>query len=121
MEDHTSGPTVSQPSFVDLIDYPVSDLYRDHYAAQGLTYYSGRRADRKSEHHRGSASSKVLVAHAAHENFSETALSDPLAQAITELTAELRCWRRNGGQRVTTEHGTEKSNNAFNVVCKMRT
>ena len=26
----------------DYIDYRVSDLYRDHYAAQGLTYPSGR-------------------------------------------------------------------------------
>jgi len=26
----------------DLIDFPVSDLYRDHLAAQGLTYPSGR-------------------------------------------------------------------------------
>lgn len=26
----------------DLIDYPVSDTFRDHYAAQGLTYPSGR-------------------------------------------------------------------------------
>ena len=26
----------------DLIDFPVSDLWRDHYAAQGLTYPSGR-------------------------------------------------------------------------------
>ena len=27
----------------DLIDFPVSDLWRDHYAAQGLTYPSGRK------------------------------------------------------------------------------
>lgn len=26
----------------DLIDFPVSDVWRDHYAAQGLTYPSGR-------------------------------------------------------------------------------
>ena len=26
----------------DMIDYPVSDVYRDHYAAQGLTYPAGR-------------------------------------------------------------------------------
>ncbi len=26
----------------DLIDFPVSDVWRDHYAAQGLTYDSGR-------------------------------------------------------------------------------
>ena len=26
----------------DQIDYPVSDSFRDHYAAQGLTYPSGR-------------------------------------------------------------------------------
>jgi hypothetical protein len=26
----------------DLIDFPVSDVYRDHYAAQGLTSPSGR-------------------------------------------------------------------------------
>ena len=26
----------------DLIDFPVSDLWRDHYAAQGLTSPSGR-------------------------------------------------------------------------------
>ena len=26
----------------DMIDFPVSDLWRDHYAAQGLTYPSGR-------------------------------------------------------------------------------
>ena len=27
----------------DLIDFPVSDLWRDHYAAQGMTYAAGRR------------------------------------------------------------------------------
>jgi len=27
----------------DLIDFPVSDVWRDHYAAQGLTYPSGRK------------------------------------------------------------------------------
>jgi hypothetical protein len=27
----------------DMIDFPVSDSYRDHYAAQGLTYPAGRR------------------------------------------------------------------------------
>lgn len=26
----------------DMIDFPVSDVWRDHYAAQGLTYPSGR-------------------------------------------------------------------------------
>ena len=26
----------------DMIDFPVSDVFRDHYAAQGLTYPSGR-------------------------------------------------------------------------------
>ncbi len=26
----------------DMIDVPVSDIFRDHYAAQGLTYPSGR-------------------------------------------------------------------------------
>jgi hypothetical protein len=26
----------------DLIDFPVTDRWRDHYAAQGLTYPSGR-------------------------------------------------------------------------------
>ena len=26
----------------DLIDFPCSDTYRDHYAAQGLTYPAGR-------------------------------------------------------------------------------
>ncbi len=27
----------------DMIDFPVSDVWREHYAAQGLTYSSGRR------------------------------------------------------------------------------
>ncbi len=27
----------------DLIDFKVSDVWRDHYAAQGMTYDSGRR------------------------------------------------------------------------------
>jgi hypothetical protein len=26
----------------NLVDFPISDSYRDHYAAQGLTYPSGR-------------------------------------------------------------------------------
>ena len=26
----------------DMIDFPVSDVWRDHYAAQGLTYPAGR-------------------------------------------------------------------------------
>lgn len=26
----------------DLIDFPVSDVYRDHYASQGLTFSAGR-------------------------------------------------------------------------------
>lgn len=33
----------AQQAPVDLIDFPVSDAWRDHYAAQGLTYPSGRR------------------------------------------------------------------------------
>jgi len=32
----------------DLIDFPVSDLYRDHYAAQGMTYPSGRYPKRET-------------------------------------------------------------------------
>lgn len=28
----------------DLIDFPVADCWRDHYAAQGMTYPSGLRA-----------------------------------------------------------------------------
>lgn len=32
-----------QPS-EDLIDFPVSDTFRDHFAAQGLTYNPGRRS-----------------------------------------------------------------------------
>ena len=27
----------------DYIDFPVADCWRDHYAAQGLTYPSGRK------------------------------------------------------------------------------
>lgn len=27
----------------DMIDFPVADCWRDHYAAQGLTYPSGRK------------------------------------------------------------------------------
>lgn len=30
----------------DLIDFPCSDLFRDHYAAQGMTFGSGRYARR---------------------------------------------------------------------------
>jgi uncharacterized small protein (DUF1192 family) len=30
----------------DMIDFRVSDSYRDHYAAQGLTYPAGRRERR---------------------------------------------------------------------------
>lgn len=32
----------------DMIDFPVSDLWRDHYAAQGLTYPAGRYPTKKN-------------------------------------------------------------------------
>lgn len=32
-----------QETQTDLIDFPVSDSFRDHFARQGLTYFSGRR------------------------------------------------------------------------------
>lgn len=35
----------------DLIDFPVSDLWRDHYAAQGLTYPSGRKPEQAATSH----------------------------------------------------------------------
>ena len=31
----------------DMIDFPVSDLWREHYAAQGLTYLAGSRSPRR--------------------------------------------------------------------------
>jgi len=37
----------------DMIDFPVSDLWRDHYAAQGLTYASGRYPERAKTKERG--------------------------------------------------------------------
>jgi uncharacterized small protein (DUF1192 family) len=37
----------------DMIDFPVSDVWRDHYAAQGLTYPSGRYPDRPKPKERG--------------------------------------------------------------------
>ena len=42
MSQHTTIPEVPEPPF-DFIDFPVSDSYRDHFAAQGLTYPSGRK------------------------------------------------------------------------------
>ena len=37
----------------DLIDFPVSDLWRDHYAAQGMTYPSGKKPQPHPEQSRG--------------------------------------------------------------------
>ncbi len=42
MSQHTTISEIPEPPF-DYIDFPVSDTYRDHFAAQGLTYPSGRR------------------------------------------------------------------------------
>ncbi len=42
----------------DMIDFPVSDLWRDHYAAQGLTYPSGRYS-KKHGGHGGGESAEV--------------------------------------------------------------
>ncbi len=42
MSQHTTISEIPEPPF-DFIDFPVSDSYRDHFAAQGLTYPSGRR------------------------------------------------------------------------------
>lgn len=97
MEDHTSAATVPQPPF-NFIDFPISDLFRDHYASEGLTYPSGRRMS-------GPAGSMAFVARAAHEDLPETTQHPALAQAITELTAELRYWRL---AAVTTQGLTEK-------------
>ena len=45
MRNYNTFPKASEAPF-DYIDFPVSDTYRDHYAAQGLTYPSGRRWQR---------------------------------------------------------------------------
>jgi hypothetical protein len=41
MKKHTPFNVRLQPP-EDLIDFPVSDTFRDHFAAQGLSYPSGR-------------------------------------------------------------------------------
>jgi hypothetical protein len=47
MQNHSTFIDGGQPPD-DYIDFPVSDTFRDHYAAQGLTYSSGR-SSRKTE------------------------------------------------------------------------
>jgi len=42
MSQHTTISEIPEPPF-DFIDFPVSDSFRDHFAAQGLTHPSGRR------------------------------------------------------------------------------
>ncbi len=42
MSQHTTISEVPEPPF-DFIDIPVSDSFRDHFAAQGLTHPSGRK------------------------------------------------------------------------------
>ena len=44
MEDDSTPIRPTQRE--DYIDYRVSDLFRDHYAAQGLTYPAGRRQEK---------------------------------------------------------------------------
>src|SRR5688572_24250898 len=108
MDDHTSVAIIPQPP-VDDIDFPVSDLFRDHYAAQGLTHPSGRHADRSSF--------IPSVKPAVHEDILESRQHAPLAQAITELTAELRFWRRDGRQPGIAEQISGKSD--FPIVCRI--
>lgn len=37
-----NGRGTPKTLIADRIDFPVSDLWRNHYASQGLTYWSGR-------------------------------------------------------------------------------
>ncbi len=37
----------------DLIDFPTSDIFREHYAAQGLTYPAGRYSRPAAQSQRG--------------------------------------------------------------------
>lgn len=47
-----NGRGIPKTPIADRIDFPVSDLWHNHYASQGLTYWSGRhsRAIRKKGH-----------------------------------------------------------------------
>lgn len=76
--DGTPSAAVPQPLFIDYIDFPVSDLWRDHYASQSLTYPSGRYDSKRTYASQGVDPTKDLS--------EETSL----ARAIRLLTEELR-------------------------------
>jgi len=103
MRNTTPTESVPQPPF-DFIDFPVNDVWRDHYAAQGLTYPSGRREQRDN----------VNVPKVTDINVAS------LTDAILKLTDELSQWRTARGHAEPIERNNRGLVSEIPVLCKVR-
>jgi hypothetical protein len=73
----------------DQIDFPVADGWRDHYAAQGLTYAAGRR-ERRQHAPRSADGVGPLLDRLDHQQRTIDALTAEIARLSALVTTTTR-------------------------------